>query len=131
MYKVFLIFILFVILDLFYLNFYKTFYEQHLNIQYSNIKIFPAILAWLFIVISYYYSVQEPFENKYLRGFILATGMYGVYNMTNLAILPNYSHKLAFQDCMWGLSLITIITYVYSLTYIQRRERFGADRFHL
>ena len=57
--------------------------------------------------------------------------MYGVYNMTNLAILPNYSYQLAFQDCIWGLSLITIITYVYSLTYIQRRERFGADRFHL
>jgi uncharacterized membrane protein len=130
MYKVFLIFILFVILDLFYLNFYKTFYEKHLNIQYSNIKIIPAILAWLFIVIAYYFSVQEPFENKYLRGLILAIGMYGVYNMTNLAILTSYSYELAIQDCIWGASLITIVTYVYSLTHIEYKDRFGANTFY-
>jgi len=118
MYKVFFIFVLFVVFDLIYLNFYRNFYEREMNIQYSNVKLFPAILAWSCIGISYYYSVQEPFENKYLRGLILALGMYGVYNTTNLAILNDYSYDLAIQDSIWGASLITVVTYITSLNYI-------------
>ena len=123
MYNVFFIFILFVVLDLFYLNFFKNFYEHHLNIQYSNTKVIPAILAWLCIVIAYYYSVQKPLESKYLRGLILAVGMYGVYNMTNLAILQHYSYELAIQDSLWGTTLITTVTYINSHVY-ENSERF-------
>lgn len=118
MYKVIFIFILFIVFDLIYLNFFKSFYEQQMNIKYSNIKLFPAMLAWGCIVVAYYFSVQAPFENKYLRGLILAVGMYGVYNMTNLAILDNYSYELAIQDTLWGTSLITTVTYICSLNYV-------------
>jgi uncharacterized membrane protein len=86
-------------------------------IEYSNVKIIPAILAWVCIVISYYYTVQEPLENKYLRGGILSVGMYGVYNMTNLAIYKNYSNELALQDSIWGLSLISMVTFITSQIY--------------
>ena len=54
-----------------------------------------------------------------MRGLILAIGMYGVYNMTNLAILQDYSYELAIQDSLWGTTLITTVTYIYSLVYIQ------------
>jgi len=112
MYKFFLIFIILVILDFIYINFSKDYYEHEMNIEYKNVKMIPAIFAWLFIGISYYYSVQEPFENKYLRGLILAIGMYGVYNMTNLAVLSDYSYELAIRDMTWGTSLITLITFI-------------------
>lgn len=118
MYKVFLIFIIFIALDLFYLNFYKNFYEETMHIKYSNIKLLPALLSWTCVVSSYYYSVQEPFDNKYLRGIVLAVGMYGVYNMTNLAILDHYSYELAIQDTIWGTTLITTVTLLSSLIYI-------------
>lgn len=72
----------------------------------------PAILAWICVSVSYYYIVQEPYENKYLRGLMLALGMYGVYNTTNLAILPNYSNELAIRDTMWGTSLIIMVTFI-------------------
>jgi len=83
-----------------------------MKIKYSNVKMIPAVLAWICIGISYHYSVQEPFEDKYIRGLILALGMYGVYNTTNLAILPNYSNELALRDTIWGTSLITIVTFI-------------------
>jgi len=89
-----------------------------MNIQYSNVKVIPALLAWICIVIAYYYSVQEPFDNKYFRGIILALGMYGVYNLTNLAVLDHYSYELAVRDSIWGTSLITTVTYIYSLVFI-------------
>jgi uncharacterized membrane protein len=85
-----------------------------MNIKYSNTKLIPAILAWTSIGVSYYYLVQEPFEDKYLRGIVLAIGMYGVYNMTNLAVLKDYSYELAVRDSIWGTSLIAITTFASS-----------------
>jgi uncharacterized membrane protein len=85
-----------------------------MNIKYSNVKVIPAILAWMCISIAYYYSVQKPFEDKYLRGLILSIGMYGVYNMTNLAIYKNYSYELAIRDTTWGTCLIGIVTFISS-----------------
>jgi uncharacterized membrane protein len=120
MYKGVLIFIIFIVIDLIYINFSKSFYEYHMNIQYSNVKVIPAILAWICIAISYYYSVQEPFENKYLRGLILAIGMYGVYNFTNYSIYPNYSLNVTIRDSIWGTSLITLITVVTWLAFDSR-----------
>ena len=85
-----------------------------MNIQYSNVKLIPALLAWVCVAVAYYFSVQEPFENKYLRGVVLAIGMYGVYNLTNLAIFPNYTNELAIRDTIWGTSLITMVTIISS-----------------
>lgn len=112
MYKFFLIFVILIVLDLIYVNFSQSYYESEMKIKYSNVKMIPAILAWICVSISYYYIVQEPYENKYLRGLMLALGMYGVYNTTNLAILPNYSNELAIRDTMWGTTLIMMITFI-------------------
>ena len=117
MYKLFFILIVFVILDIIYLNISKDYYEKEMNIKYSNVQVIPAIVAWGCITLSYYYIVQEPFENKYLRGLILAVGMYGVYNSTNLAIFPNYSQELAIRDTLWGATLITVVTIIIKSQY--------------
>jgi uncharacterized membrane protein len=130
MYKVFFIFVLFIVLDLIYLNFFRNFYENEMNIQYSNIKVIPAILAWACIVIAYYYTVQHPFENKYLRGIILAIGMYGVYNMTNLSIFNKYSYQLALQDTLWGVSIIALVTYINSIIIIEYPEKYNSHQFY-
>lgn len=112
MYKFFLIFIILLVLDLIYINFSQSYYESEMEIKYSNVKRIPAMLAWLCVGVSYYYIVHEPFQNKYLRGLILAIGMYGVYNTTNLAIFPNYSNGLAIRDTIWGTSLIMMVTFI-------------------
>ena len=117
MYKLFFILGIFVILDVIYLNISKDYYEKEMGIKYSNVQLIPAIIAWACITISYYYIVQEPFENKYVRGFALAIGMYGVYNSTNLAILPKYSQDLAIKDTLWGGILITLVTLIFTLYY--------------
>jgi len=118
MYKFFLILITIILLDLIYLNISKDYYEKKLGISYTNIKQVPALLAWIFIVISYYYIVQEPLEDKYMRSLMLGIGMYGVYNATNYAILPNYSLDLAVKDTFWGLTLFTIVTFVASIDLV-------------
>ena len=112
MYKLFFILGIFVILDVIYLNISKDYYEKEMGIKYSNVQLIPAIIAWACITISYYYIVQEPFENKYMRGLVLAIGMYGVYNFTNYSIYPDYSYDVTLRDTAWGLLLITLVTWI-------------------
>jgi uncharacterized membrane protein len=85
-----------------------------MNINYDNIKIIPAIISWSLLIISYYYIVQEPLENIYLRSIMLALGIYGVYNATNLAIFTNYTTEIAIRDTIWGISLFSIVTIIFN-----------------
>jgi len=85
-----------------------------MKIKYDNIKLMPAIISWACLIVSYYYIVEEPVENKYLRGGILALGIYGVYNATNLAILNDYTEELAIRDTIWGVTLFSIVTAIVS-----------------
>jgi uncharacterized membrane protein len=112
MYKFLFILVTFVVLDAIYLNFSKDYYEKELQIDYSNVKMVPALIAWASIGVAYYFIVQEPFENKYMRGLVLAIGMYGVYNFTNYSIYPDYSYDVTLRDTAWGLLLITLVTWI-------------------
>jgi uncharacterized membrane protein len=112
MYKFFFILFIIVVLDGVYISNSKDYYEKEMNINFSNVKMVPAVIAWLCIGVSYYYIVQEPFINKYLRALILGVGMYGVYNATNYAVFKDYSRNLAIRDTMWGLSLLTMVTFI-------------------
>ena len=112
MYKFFLIFLIILIVDGIYLTASKDYYEKEMNINFSKVKMIPAAIAWICVGVSYYYIVQEPFVNKYLRALILGVGMYGVYNATNYAVFKDYSRNLAIRDTMWGVSLLTMVTFI-------------------
>ena len=114
MYKFLFILLAFVVLDIIYLTISKNYYQVELNINYNDVKLLPALLAWLIIAISYYYIVEDPFENKYIRGLFLALGMYGVYNATNYSIFTHYSMELAIRDTAWGTFLIAFVTFISS-----------------
>ena len=45
---------------------------------------------------------------------MLALGIYGVYNATNLAILTDYTTEIAIRDTIWGISLFSIVTIIFS-----------------
>ncbi len=117
MYKFFFIFFVFLILDFIYLNFSKNIYEKGIGIEYKNVKFIPALAAWLFIAVAYYFTVEEPLESKYGKAFILAIGMYWVYNLTNYAIFPNYTLEISVQDMIWGTSLLLIVTFIVNNLY--------------
>jgi uncharacterized membrane protein len=85
-----------------------------MNINYSNIKLIPAIISWGCLIFSYYYTVQEPVENIYMKTIIFTLGIYGVYNATNLAILQNYTTEIAIRDTIWGTSLFLFVTFIFN-----------------
>jgi uncharacterized membrane protein len=85
-----------------------------MKIKYSDVKIIPGFFAWFFMALSYYYIVEDPIYNKYLRAIFFAIGLYGLYNFTNLAVLRDYSYQLAIRDTLWGITLITTVTFISS-----------------
>jgi uncharacterized membrane protein len=102
---------IFLIADVIYLNFSKNEYQSGMGISYNNIKVIPALVSYVCLLVSYYYTVEEPVFNKYLRAGIFAVGVYGVYNATNLAVFPNYTQDIAIRDTIWGILLYVGVSY--------------------
>lgn len=88
---------------------YKIYNESVRKIQNEgiNIKMVPAILAYLLLVINILYilipctksmNASERSRVFFISGLVI----YGVYNTTTLAILKNYSSNVAVLDTLWG-----------------------------
>ena len=103
---------IFIILDIIYLNYSKNDYENGMNIKYDNIKLIPALISYICLLGSYYYIIEEPVDNKYIRAAIFGLGIYGVYNATNLAVFTNYTQEIAIRDTIWGVGLCVAVSII-------------------
>jgi uncharacterized membrane protein len=81
-------------------------------------RLIPAILVYLIIalginlfVIPFSKTILDSLIYGALFGFIL----YGVYDLTNLSILKNYSTKLTIVDILWGTFLLGTVSFLIKL----------------
>jgi len=109
--------IIFISLDIIYLFSFKTLFEKQIEkIQGVplSLNLIPTILCYLFLTGGLYYFILR--ENKsWKEAAILGFIIYGVYDTTTLALLKNWSWKLAVMDVIWGTILFSLTT---ALTYI-------------
>jgi uncharacterized membrane protein len=86
-------------------RFYKPMFENIQNKKWS-VRISSAVVVWLlmglFIALQYQQCPKQPWWAFYLYGLII----YGVYNMTNHAVLRDYSLVVSAIDTLWGSVLI-------------------------
>jgi uncharacterized membrane protein len=75
-----------------------------------------AILAYLFIAFALYYFIIRE-RRSVMSAFILGFTLYGVFDMTNLAIFKDYEWKHAIIDTLWGGILLSTTTYITYLMY--------------
>jgi len=66
-----------------------------------KVKILPAIFCYLFLIFSIYYFIFEK-KNTDLDSFYLGFVIYGVYELTNMAIITDWTWKTVFLDTIWG-----------------------------
>jgi uncharacterized membrane protein len=82
-----------------------------------QIQIWSAVLAYLLMAVSItLFSVPRAAVagtgvEAFLWGAGLGLVVYGIYDMTNLAILKNYPLAFALADLAWGTFLYGIITW--------------------
>ena len=91
-------------LDSIYLSLVSNHFGVLMNkIQGSELKVklLPAICCYLFLIFSIYYFIFQK-KNSDLDSFYLGLLIYGVYEMTNMAIITGWTWNTVFLDTIWG-----------------------------
>ena len=80
-----------------------------------TLKMIPAILAYITIVLSLYYLIIRE-NRKIIDAMILGWSTYFIFDFTNKAIFDNWDWKSVVMDGTWGGFLYGLTTYlVYKL----------------
>ena len=113
--------VLFLVLDAFYLGTMSGEWNKLLvRIQGSplKVKMIPAVLCYSLIVFSWYYFIysEHRVHRNVLKSvktaFILGFVIYGIYELTNAAIINKWGWKYVVMDTLWGGILYALVTYI-------------------
>ena len=116
--------IVFVVLDGFYLNFVKDYFNKQIkSIQGSTIQIrlIATAITYVFLIFGVNYFIihkHRPVKDAALLGLTI----YGVYEFTNYSLLKDWSLLTVIMDTTWGTVLFALTTaIVYFLTPSTRK----------
>ena len=116
--------IVFVVLDGFYLNLVKDYFNKQIkSIQGSTIliRLIATAITYVFLIFGLnYFIIQKhrPVKDAALLGLTI----YGVYEFTNYSLLKDWSLLTVIMDTTWGTVLFALTTaIVYSLTPFTRK----------
>ena len=96
--------IILVILDSIYLNVAKNYFNKQINlVQGSNIdlNLTATILCYIFIIIGFNYFVIYKKLSSAEAG-LLGLIIYGVYELTNMALFKKWQWSSVLMDTAWG-----------------------------
>ena len=108
--------ILVVLIDYVYLNMVKDFFGKQIrDTQGSAMKVdlLGAALCYVFIIFGLNYFIISKRASA-LDAFLLGLVIYGIYELTNKAILNNWRYSTVVVDTLWGATLFASVTF---LTY--------------
>ena len=113
---VLLVTFLIAILDSIYLTLLKNKFNTMIkNIQGTdiNLHIISVLLCYILLIICiYYFVICKKFT--YIETFLIGFIIYGVFDLTNMAIFKNWELNLAIIDMLWGGILFTSTYYLYN-----------------
>lgn len=103
-------------------TFYKKSFKDFGRIKKNkwNLMIFPAILSWAFIIFGIIFFVLNLSRTSLQAAFLGAVFgfvIYGVYDMTNLSTIKNWSIKFSLVDVLWGTFVCGIISFVLFIVH--------------
>lgn len=116
-----LIFIIILLLDGIVLTSLKNLWNTTVTrVQHSKLvfNIKYAIISYILLVYGLYFFVYKHITRKkwindsLINGFIFGFIVYGVFDMTNLAIFKNYSLNTAVIDMIWGSVLMSVTAFI-------------------
>jgi uncharacterized membrane protein len=109
--------IVFVILDYFYLNLAKNYFENQVQlVQGSPLKLnyLGAILCYIFLIFGINYFIIKP-KRSIQDAFLLGLIIYAVFETTNVALFSNWSWFTVLIDSLWGGTLFALTTYIVNI----------------
>jgi uncharacterized membrane protein len=109
--------IVFVILDYFYLNLAKNYFENQVQlVQGSPLKLnyLGAILCYIFLIFGINYFIIKP-KRSIQDAFLLGLVIYAVFETTNVALFSKWSWFTVLIDSLWGGTLFALTTYIVNI----------------
>jgi len=90
------------------------FEKMILEITNKNVKfnILGVVGSYLFLWLALQYFIINPKRPAY-EAFILGLMIYGVFDMTNIALFKNYNIFIGIIDIIWGGLLFYIVANIY------------------
>ena len=82
-------------------------------------RLLPAAIAYLLMGLSIYGFVvpsltKENFNQvSWQKGALLGFVIYGIYDMTNIAIFNKYTWTMGIMDWMWGTFLFGLTSWIF------------------
>lgn len=98
-------------------------YQSNLSeILRQNMKIIPSLITWIIITFGVSYFVTPNSKNKkqsFTKGLLLGLVIYGVFDLTNYAILSQWTLKIVIIDIIWGMLLCGILSVINKTFNVQ------------
>ena len=101
-------------LDAIYLGTNRSFFSNLFkNVQGSELKFNfkAAFFCYTLMVFGLYYFIVKD-KKPVIDAFLLGLLVYGVYDLTNLGTLSNWTIKITVMDTLWGASLFALTTFI-------------------
>jgi uncharacterized membrane protein len=116
--KIIIASVIFSLLDSFYLSIFKEkFIKMVNNIQKENFKInfFGFFMSYFFLILGLFFLFKNNINYK--DAFLFGIIIYGVYEMTNLAIFNKWSYLLSLIDILWGGILFSTTIFLTNILF--------------
>tara|TARA_Y100000780_G_C13694565_1_gene420948 strand:- start:2739 stop:3113 length:375 start_codon:yes stop_codon:yes gene_type:complete len=104
--------------DMIYITNVSNMYKSLIyNIQGKTLKInlFAVILCYITLIFGIYYFIIMK-NMSYIDAGILGVFVYGVFELTNMALFSKWTWKSVLIDTIWGGILFTLSYYIYNIS---------------
>ena len=107
-------------LDFIYLSLTKKYFNDQVKlVQDTGIKlnIIATIACYSLLSMGiFYFIITKNFS--YFESFYLGIFVYGVYDLTTMAILKNWKWNTVVMDTLWGGTLFVLVKFLFQKTQI-------------
>ena len=103
------------VIDMIYINCVKTLFNKLIKgIQGSDIKLdlTATFLDYILIIFSMYYFIIQK-NASIEEAMILGLCIYGIYELTNMAVFKRWTWEVVMIDSIWGAVLYGTSTFLY------------------
>ena len=106
------------VLDFIYLSLTKKYFNDQVQlVQGTPIKlnIIATIACYSLLSMGiFYFIIKKNFS--YFESFYLGIFVYGVYDLTTMAILKNWKWNTVVMDTLWGGTLFVLVKFLFQKT---------------
>ena len=107
-------------LDFIYLSLTKKYFNSQVQlVQGTPIKLNIIATIACYSLLSagiFYFIITKNFS--YFESFYLGIFVYGVYDLTTMAILKNWKWNTVVMDTLWGGTLFVLVKFLFQKTQI-------------